>query len=83
MLAEQPKEDDVQPVVRGLRYAAMQEIRSRGVGYILVQDSDGGADDFLTRNRAWGITELDAQGGARLYRIDEPAEGPAESKDKK
>lgn len=67
-LAPSPNEDEVPPM-RGLRRAAIEEFQRRGIHYLLIHDSDPGADDFLTKSRVWGLTELAQRGDARIYQI--------------
>jgi hypothetical protein len=54
----------------GLRRAAAEEIKARGVDYLLIYDFDYGAEDFKTKARLWGATQLGEHNGARLYRFD-------------
>jgi hypothetical protein len=57
-------------VPAGIRRAATLELRSRGLGFLLINDSDGVAEDMRKFPGYWGITELAASNGVRLYRID-------------
>lgn len=54
----------------GIRRAAALELRSRGLGFLLINDSDGVADDMKKYPGYWGITELATSNGVHLYRID-------------
>jgi hypothetical protein len=58
------------PSPAGLRRAAAEELKARGVDYLLEHDSDFLAKDFAAQRRSWGLTELGHIHGARLYRID-------------
>ncbi len=53
-----------------LRRYAVEELKLRGVQYILVMEGDHGSADFRSKPMAWGITEAGESYGARLYRID-------------
>ena len=68
-LAAAPQISDSPPLAR-LRRAAAQEVKARGVDYLLVQDSDFGAADFRMKTVVWGTTFLGEHGQARLYRFD-------------
>ncbi|MFN7932869.1 MAG: hypothetical protein U0R19_06050 [Bryobacteraceae bacterium] len=69
LLSSKPAESDV-PAIRGLRRAAMEEFRARGIHYILAMPGDPGADDYLANPRLWGIQVIAERSGARLYRIE-------------
>lgn len=69
LLSAKPEESDV-PLMRGLRGAAMAELRARGIRYILAMPEDPGADDYRANPRLWGIVALAERGGARLYAIE-------------
>jgi hypothetical protein len=56
--------------VTGLRRAAMQEFKARGVPFLLVRDTREDAEDLYRNKKFWGITELFETAGYRLYRID-------------
>jgi F5/8 type C domain len=52
-----------------LRRQAIQVMRSRGVDYLLMHDTDPGAEEFRRDPASWGL-ELVAQGyGVRLYKV--------------
>jgi len=70
LLAAAPEYVDLPSPLLGLRRAAAEEFKARGVRYILAWDSDYAATDLRTRTATWGITMLAERGGARLYRID-------------
>ena len=50
--------------------AAVLEAKSAGVGFLLVNDSDGVAENMKNHLNIWGLTELAAANGTTLYRID-------------
>jgi hypothetical protein len=56
--------------LHGLRRAAVEELKARGVDYVVVSDREAGAEDFWRHPRIWGITELRQQYGTRLYHLD-------------
>ncbi|PWU04367.1 MAG: hypothetical protein C5B51_16960 [Terriglobia bacterium] len=54
----------------GLRRAATLELKARGIGYLLINDTDFLADDMRKYAKFWRLTELTAVPGIRLYQID-------------
>jgi hypothetical protein len=68
-LAESPEQSDG-PMQFGLRRAAAEEVKARGIDYLLIGDSDFGAEDFKMKAALWGITLLGEHNGVRLYRFD-------------
>jgi hypothetical protein len=52
-----------------LRRDAVAAIRARGVQWLLIYDSDYGAEDLKNKSREWGVTLVDERKGARLYRL--------------
>ncbi len=68
-LAAEPEASDGRQQF-GLRRAAAEEIKARGIDYLLVYDFDYGAEDFKTKAKLWGATQLGEHNGARLYRLD-------------
>ena len=52
-----------------IRRAATYEMHLRGVNYLLMADSDFGADDMRDDPEAWGLKEIAARYGARLYQV--------------
>ncbi|MBL8228427.1 MAG: glycosyltransferase family 39 protein [Bryobacterales bacterium] len=58
--------------LRGLRRAAMQELRAAGVRYYLVAPGDPGADDFKANGKLWGMKPIADRGGTRIYYIEAP-----------
>ncbi len=54
----------------GLRRAASLALRTRGIGYLLVHDSDFFAADLRRYESYWGVTELHRGEHASLYLIN-------------
>ncbi|MBM3774233.1 MAG: hypothetical protein FJW37_03635 [Acidobacteria bacterium] len=54
----------------GLRRAAVEEFRSRGIEYLVVRETDPGEADFRERIKEWGIKQVAEGHGARIYRLD-------------
>jgi hypothetical protein len=52
-----------------LRRDAVAAIRARGVQWVLISDSDYGAEDLKNRSREWGVTFVGERNGGRLYRL--------------
>jgi hypothetical protein len=57
------------PVPPGLRRAAAEELKRRGIDYLLVFDGEFGADDLGRNAGAWGIRQAGEYKGARLYQL--------------
>jgi hypothetical protein len=68
LLAAQPQTGDA-PVPPGLRRAGAEELKRRGVDYLLVFDGEFGADDLGRNAGLWGIRQVGEYRGARLYRL--------------
>jgi len=68
LLAAQPQVGDA-PVPPGLRRAAADELKRRGIDYLLVFDGEFGADDLARNSGLWGIRQVGEYKGARLYRL--------------
>ena len=54
----------------GLKRAAMQEFKARGVGYLVLFESDYAWASVTADPAAWGLAPAGEAGGARLYRIE-------------
>jgi hypothetical protein len=67
-LAAAPVQSDGPPLLN-LRRAATDELKYRGIDYLLVYDSDFRSEDYRTRPDAWGIQLMGEAPGIRLYRI--------------
>jgi len=52
-----------------LRRLATEEVKRRGIEYIVVGDSDIGAKDYLQYAPLWGLQPLATSGDMRLYQI--------------
>lgn len=59
----------VQPIRTSLRMAAMAELKTRGIQYVLMKPGDFGADDIFRYPAAWGLSLVGQESGAHLYRI--------------
>jgi hypothetical protein len=60
------------PAPVAIRKWATRELHARGVDYVVMQDTDWGADDMLEDPEAWGF-EMIAKGyGARIYKVVVP-----------
>jgi hypothetical protein len=57
------------PVPAGLRRAAAEELKRRGMDYLLVLDGEFGAEDLARNAGLWGIEQVGEYKGARLYRL--------------
>ncbi len=51
----------------GIRHAATYEMEQRGIHYLLIHDSDPIADDIRDDPDGWGLTEIAAGYGVKLY----------------
>ncbi|MEO8597356.1 MAG: hypothetical protein ABI759_28820 [Candidatus Solibacter sp.] len=54
----------------GLRRAVTQELKRRGIDYLLVFDTDNGADDLRLNTDLWGLRAVGSAKQARLYRLE-------------
>jgi hypothetical protein len=68
LLAPEPRLSDA-PVPPGLRRAAAEELKRRGIDYLLVFDGEFGADDLRGNAGLWGIRQVGEYKGARLYQL--------------
>ena len=68
LLAAAPQASDA-PVPPGLRRAAAEELKRRGIDYLLIFDGEFGADDLQGNAGLWGIRQVGEDKGARLYRL--------------
>ena len=53
----------------GLRRAVADELKRRGIDYLLVFDTDNGADDVRLNADLWGMRAVGDYKGARLYQL--------------
>ena len=68
LLAAAPQASDA-PVPPGLRHAAAEELKRRGIDYLLVFDGEFGTDDLRGNAGLWGIRQVGEYKGARLYQL--------------
>jgi hypothetical protein len=68
LLAGGPQASEV-PVPPGMRRAATEELKRRGIDYLLVFDGEFGADDLQRNPGLWGIRQVGEYKGARLYQL--------------
>ena len=57
-----------QPVPQGIRRMATYEMHARGTHYLLIADTNSGAEDFAEDPEAWGLKLIGHTEGERLYR---------------
>jgi hypothetical protein len=53
-----------------LRLLATRELKARGIGYLLINDTDFGMEHLNQHLSAWGITQLAEANGTHFCRID-------------
>ena len=68
LLAAAPTPGDA-PRPLGLRRAVANELKRRGIDYLLVFDTDNGADDLRLNADLWGMRAVGDYKGARLYQL--------------
>jgi hypothetical protein len=68
LLSAAPTAGDA-PRPLGLRRAVAAELKRRGIDYLLVFDTDNGADDLRLNADLWGIRAVGDDKGARLYQL--------------
>jgi len=68
-LSETPELSRTPPIF-GLRRAAAEELKLRGVTHLLVHENDLFGNDYRDMAEAWGLTELGERYGFRLYKIN-------------
>jgi hypothetical protein len=52
-----------------LRRAVANELKRRGIDYLLLFDTDNGADDLRLNTDLWGMRAVGDYKGARLYQL--------------
>jgi hypothetical protein len=67
-LAASPGESELEPLF-GLRRAAIEELKARGIGYLVVMATDLFADDFFSHPSLWGFRQVGEVSGYRLYEL--------------
>jgi hypothetical protein len=63
-------EDMNAPGWAGLRRAAAAEVKALGVSYILIEEGDFGAKDYIDKAPLWGWRQMDEKAGAHLFYIE-------------
>ncbi len=67
-LAGAPAASDGAPYL-GFRRAAAEEMKRRGIDYILCFQDEAWSEEVRRNRDLWGVQEVGAAGGARLYRL--------------
>ncbi len=67
-LADRPVASDGAPYL-GFRRAAAEELKRRGIDYILCFQDEAWAEDVRRNRDLWGMQDVGAAGGATLYRL--------------
>jgi len=67
-IAAQPVESTV-PLEVNLRRLATEEVKWRGVEYLVIKDDEIGARDYQQYAPVWGLKPISVVGGRRLYQI--------------
>ena len=67
-IASEPQITDVPPPP-DLRRTAAQELKHRGIDYLLMFDGEFGSDDLRQHTDLWGIRQVGEYRGARLYQL--------------
>jgi hypothetical protein len=70
-LSADPKTDVIPPPVDIRRWAS-RDLHERGIDYILMNDTDWGADDMREDPGSWGFQEIARGYGARIYKVVTP-----------
>jgi hypothetical protein len=65
-LAKNPVVSELEPP-ETIRHAATYEMRQRGIRYLLIHETDPQAEDIRDDPEGWGLTEIAAGYGVRLY----------------
>jgi hypothetical protein len=68
-VAMEPQESNA-PGWAGLRRAATAEVKALGVSYILIEEGDFGARDYIDKAPLWGWRQVDEIAGAHLFHIE-------------
>jgi len=67
-LAGAPRDEVMKPEPFIRRWSS-HELHERGIDYVLMQDTDWGADDMREDPESWGFLEIAKGHGARLYKV--------------
>jgi hypothetical protein len=70
-IASDPRTEAI-PVPMDIRRWASRELHARGIDYIVMQDTDWGADDMREDPESWGFKEIARGRGARIYKVVVP-----------
>jgi hypothetical protein len=70
-ISSDPKTTVIPPRV-DIRLCATRELHERGIDYILMNDTDWGADDMREDTASWGLKEIAKGYGARIYQVVAP-----------
>jgi hypothetical protein len=70
-IAADPKTEVIEAPV-DIRRWATRELHQRGIDYVLMNDSDWGAEDMREDPGAWGFQEIAKGYGARIYKVVTP-----------
>jgi len=68
-LSKNPEETTSRPTVN-LRRAATEELKARGIRYVMVEKDDLRSDDFSHYAVLWGMKFIGEAGQGRLYHIE-------------
>lgn len=63
---------EVIPAPVAIRRWASRELHARGIDYILMNDTDWGAEDMREDPESWGFKEIAKGYGARIYKVVSP-----------
>jgi len=67
-IASNPDTKNIDPPV-AIRKWASRELHARGIDYIVVQDTDWGAEDMREDPESWGFEVIAKGYGARIYKV--------------
>jgi hypothetical protein len=70
-IQSEPRTEEI-PAPVAIRRWANLELHARGIDYILMQDTDWGADDMREDPESWGFKEIARGHGARIYKVVSP-----------
>jgi len=65
-------ETQIIPAPVSIRRWASRELHARGIDYIVMQDTDWGAEDMREDPESWGFQEIAKGYGARIYKVVAP-----------
>lgn len=68
-LCGEPQQTEAPPPL-GMRRAITEELKLRGIDYLLISNTDFGAGDFKALSDLWGIREIGERNRTRLYKIN-------------